>query len=257
VTDTTVRDASTKSTNGLDLAVSHDMGKLFGGKVLWNILGGMSVNDISGKETGRVGATVTKTTDYYSTFGQTVPAAPYTAPSSTSVNITDSSGNSQVVSVDTTVLISNAPVYRDESPSTDTTNGIVTNAWKLKGAYYTFRAGPELVFPFTEHFRASLSFGVALVYSGTTYSVTQTLTPDTGDDIVEVDTNSAYKIRPGYYADASLDYDITDKTGLFAGAVFQSAQGYTQELHTTTANYAAKVDLTNQNGFRAGMSIRF
>ena len=41
----------------------------------------------------------------------------------------------------------------------------VANHWKLKGAYYTFRAGPTIWIPFGSRFRASVSAGAALVYS--------------------------------------------------------------------------------------------
>jgi hypothetical protein len=114
-----------------------------------------------------------------------------------------------------------------------------------------------LVFPITTRLHVTVSAGLALIYSGTNYTVTQVLTPDVGSEIQEVDTNAVYKLRPGYFADATLGFDLTEKAEFFAGGVFQSAQGYTQELHTTTAQYATKIDLTNQSGFRAGMSIRF
>ena len=41
------------------------------------------------------------------------------------------------------------------------------------------------------------------------------------------------------------------------GNVFQSAGSYTQSIDTDNSHYSTKIDLANQNGVRAGMSIRF
>jgi len=233
-----------KSTSGLDLAVSHDMGKLFKGRLSWNLIAGLSVNDIEAKASGPVGSTVHIRTDYYSTFGQLVPVAPY-----------DSS------TADPATLIANQPGYTD--PSTLSAKNAVMNTWKLKGAYYTFRVGPVITIPIGAKFHVDISAGPILVYAGTTYRVTSTFDPQsieiggTGELITEADSRAAYKFRTGLYADASLAYDLTDKTAFFAGAVWQTAQGYTQQVNSNTAAYAAKIDLANENGLRAGMSVRF
>jgi len=237
------RSGESTSTNGLDLAVTRDMGKLFGTRVSWKLIAGMSTNDINGSAAGTATADIHVLTDYYSTFGQNVPAAPYSAPTFSGLT-------------DTSVLLSNQPVYSDTSTEKGNQTAVM-NTWKVKGAYYTFRGGMVLLFPITSKFHIDVSFGPALIYAGTTYRVMQEFTPELGDPIVEVDSRAAYKFRPGVYADASVGYDLTDKTGFFAGAVFQTAQGYTQSLHTATAEYSTKIDLSNQNGFRAGMSVRF
>ena len=99
--------------------------------------------------------------------------------------------------------------------------------------------------------------GAALVYSGTSYTVTQTFEPELGGEISDTNSSEAYKLLPGYYADATLQYDLTERAGFYAGAVFQSAGSYTQNVETENSHYATKIDLGNQNGVRAGMSIRF
>lgn len=256
------RRAEGKSSSGFDLSVSHDMGKLFGGRVTWQIMGGVSINDISAKKTDQVTGTLHTRTDIYALNG-TPPAPPYTAPSTASQTVTDGNGNAvtnadgstQTITVDTTVLIGNVP---SASMTIDTANfANIKDNWKVRGAYYTFRFGPEIMIPIGSHFHFDISVGAALAYAGTTYTVTQDLTPDIGSDILDTESTNAYKLRPGYYADASMEYDITDKAGFFAGAVFQSTGSYTQGIHSTTANYVSKIDLTNQNGLRAGMSVRF
>lgn len=266
VVDTVLRRQNSRSTNGLDLSVARDMGKLFGRRVSWNLVAGMSVSDISARTTDRVLANLTTITDLYSLYGQVPPEPPYSSPSTTTEVIRDASGNpvmnsdgsQQVMVVDTSVDIANEPANpntRETFQENDQTH--VTNSWKVKGAYLTFHGGAELWIPITARFRAGLGLGAAFVYSGTSYTVTQTYTPDIGADIVAIESSSTYKLLPGYYADASLQFDLTEKTGFFAGAVFQSAGSYTQGVKSATASYATKIDFANQSGVRAGMSVRF
>lgn len=266
VTDIGSLAAQSRSTNGLDLAMSHDMGKLLG-KIQWNLVVGMSVNDISGKRLDNVAANIQTITDLYSLYGVTPPPAPYSAPSTSPETVTDAQGNVKTINVDNSVLISQNPV-NDPATNTKTSQAVtnppadsnlntVTDNWKVKGAYYTFRAGPEVWFPISSHFRVGASLGAAMAYAGTTYTVTQTFTPETGSAMTTQDTSSVYKLLPGYFADATVQWDVTDKAGFFAGAVFQSTGSYTQGIESTTSNYATKIDLSNQNGFRAGMTVRF
>jgi hypothetical protein len=263
VTDATVRKKDTGSSSGMDISVSRDMGNLWGSRFAWNLTAGLSINDISANTSDKVHATVSTITDYYSLFGQTPPDAPYSSPSSTTTTVVDASGNpvlnddgtTRTVTTDTSVLIGNEPAGRKETKLTD--DASVTNRWKVKGAYYTFRAGPTVWIPITTRLRASVSMGAALVYSGTNYTVTQTFQPELGAEISDTSTSDAYKILPAYYADATVQFDLTDRAGFYAGAVFQSAGSYTQTVDTENAHYKTKIDLANQNGVRAGLSIRF
>jgi hypothetical protein len=251
------------STNGLELVVMHDMGKIGKTKMSWNLTAGMSVNDISSKLNGKVNATVHTLSDFYSLFGQTPPDGPYSAPSSATQTVVDANGNTvlnadgsgQSVAVDTTVLLGNKPVDRRETTTTD--SNVVSNLWKLKGSYFTFRAGPTVWVPITSRFRFSLSLGAAIAYAGTTYTVTESFQPVVGDEISETNSSYTSKLLPGYYADATLQFDLTERAGFYAGAVFQSTGNYDQKLEATNAHYTTNVDLKNQNGLRAGMTIRF
>ncbi len=263
IVDPVIREKKTGSSAGMDLAVSRDMGKLFGSRLVWNLTAGMSINDISANKNDLVRANLTTISDYYSLYGQVPPDAPYSSPSSSAETFVDASGNAvlnsdglaQTVNVDNSVLLGNEPAGRTETTETNETS--VTNRWKLKGAYYTFRAGPTLWLPITSWLRASVSLGAAVVYSGTSYTVTQTLQPDVGTEISDTSSNEAYKLLPGYFADATVQFDLTERTGFYAGAVFQSAGSYTQKVDTDNAHYATKINLANQNGVRAGLSIRF
>jgi len=146
-------------------------------------------------------------------------------------------------------------VDRTVKDATDSTS--VSNRWKVKGAYVTLRAGPAVWVPLTSRLRAMVSAGPAMIYSGSTYTVTQSFSPALGAELTDTTSSEENKILAGYFADASLQYDLTDHAGFFAGAVFQSAGSYTQSVNSTAANYSTKIDFANQNGLRAGMTIRF
>ncbi len=263
IVDPTIRRKDVSSAAGLDVSVSRDMGKFFGTRATWSIIAGVSMNDLSAKTSANVQAALTTITDLYSLDGQVLPAAPYSAPSSASAAVLDSAGNpvlgtdgtASTASTDTTVLLNNKPVDRTTQTAIDSTS--VSARWKLKGAYYSFRAGPAVWVPFTTRLRATVSAGPVVVYSGSTYSVVQSFQPDTGVEITDTSTETANRVLPGYFADASLQFDLTTHTGFFAGAVFQSAGSYTQTLNNTAAHYSTKIDFANQNGLRAGMTIRF
>ncbi len=262
IDDSAIRQKKSESSSGMDIAASRDMGKLFG-RLPWTLTAGVSINDLSANTTDKVRANLTTITDVYSLFGQTPPDAPYTSPSSSTTTVVDASGNpllnddgtSRTVTTDTSVLIGNEPAARFTGTALD--NSSVTNHWKLRGAYYTFRAGPTVMLPVSSRLKATVSLGAAMVYSGSTYTVTQTFTPSAGADISDTSTSNAYKILPGYYADATVQFDLTERTGFYAGAVLQSAGSYTQAVDTTNAHYTTKIDLANQHGIRAGMSYRF
>ena len=263
ITDAATRKKDGTSSAGMDLSVSRDMGKFWGGRIAWNLTAGMSINDIGANINDRVLARLTTVTDYFSLFGQTPPAAPYSSPSSATTSVVDAGGNAvlnedgsaRTVTTDTSVLIGNEPAGRTTGVSTDSAS--VGNNWKVKGAYYTFRAGPTVSLPITARLRASVSAGAAIVYSGSSYSVTQTFDTPLGAPISDTNTSAAYKLLPGYFADATLQFDLTERAGFYAGAVFQSSGSYTQNIDVPTAHYSTKIDLGSLSGVRAGLSIRF
>ena len=269
INDSTIRSLKANSASGVDVAVSRDMGKLFGTRATWSLIAGVSMNDITAEKSDSVRATLTTITDIYSLDGQVLPPAPYSAPSTASSSVTDAEGNpvvsndgsTQTATTDTTVLLNNKPINRTVQTATDSTS--VSNRWKVKGAYLTFRAGPAIWVPVTTRFRATLSAGPAMVYAGSTYTVTQSFQPALGAEITDTESSDEKHALPGYFADASLQFDLTEHTGFFAGFVYQSAGSYTQTLNTTSTtnataeHYSTKIDLSNQNGLRAGLTIRF
>ncbi len=234
---------------GVEVVRSKQMGKLFNSRVTWDITIGASINDLSSTSNSTAVGNLTTTTDYYDLEGQ-LPPAPGSSTAGT--------------------LLGNTPLGRE----TDTTaDGVVLqNNWRLRGAYLTFRAGPTLSIPIVKRLTATVSAGAVLVYAGTNYAVTQSFDPtdllDTGDDeredddVVTSTQDDMGKLLPGFYVDANLQFNLTDFTGFYVGAIYQSSGSYSQTLatgdeETPGSNYSTKIDLSSLQGLRAGFSLKF
>jgi len=269
--DNEFHSASRKGDLGWELTVSHDLGRL-SKHLSWSLFGGMSVNDIQAATQTSINAAVTTVTDTYNLYGQTPPPAPYTAPSSATQTVVDQNDNpvasntslSQSVTVDTTTLLSNSPISRTVDTSVNDTT--VINHFKLHGSYVTFRGGPQLVYSFNDHLHLNISAGPALIYAGSQFLVDEVLLPETGGDIVETLSNTSSKLLLGYYADATLQYDFTERSGVYLGAFFQSAGSYNQTADTSgasygsaigTGSYTTKVEFNDTEGIRTGVSFKF
>ncbi|HEX2851739.1 MAG TPA: hypothetical protein VHO24_00775 [Opitutaceae bacterium] len=265
ITDVRARSRDGQGSMGVELAVARDMGKLFNTRFTWTLGGGVTINDINAASNDKVRANINTITDLYSLYGELAPAGPYDSRSATStVVVTDGNGNpvlnadgsTQTVTTDAAVLLGNTPVQRITTSTTDDTS--VSHNSKLKGAYYTFRAGPTLWMPITHRFRVSISLGATLIYAGTNYTLIQSFQPETGAEISETLESDESKFLPGYYADATLQFDVTPRTGFYAGAMFQSSGDYEQNIADGAGtNYSSKLEFGNQSGFRAGMTIKF
>ncbi len=269
VIDAGQREKNPASTYGAEVTLTRDLGRI-AARFDWSLATGLSLNDIHSSMTNKERATITTVTDAYSLGGAPAPVPPYNSPSTASVPLIDASGNpvlnadgsGQTVSVDNSTLLGSEPDTRTTTTTVDTTS--VTNRYHLKGAYFTFRAGPSIVIPVTASLRASFSAGAALVYAGTTYSVVQDFVPDTGSEIVSTVSDTENRLLPGFYANASMEYWLSARTGFYLGAVYQSSGSFTQTIVSNgspglpnTANYATKVDLSSLQGFRFGVNYRF
>jgi hypothetical protein len=225
---------------GVELEGQRDFGKLFGGRVQWGVVGGMSVNQISVHAERELAGSLTTVTDYYSLEGQTPPAGGYAGP---------------VAASSSQVLLGNQVLYRQ----TTTTPTTLTNIQRLRGAYLTFRAGPAVRVPITEKLSANMSAGAVLLYVGTTYEVTQDFLPETGDEIISATRDGASGFLPGFYVDADVQYTFTDTAGFYAGGVYQAAGTYSQTIRSDDgqSNYSTKIDFGSMQALRAGFLFRF
>jgi hypothetical protein len=246
ITDNNTRSKDPGNSYGTELIVARDMGKI-GSRIQWKLFAGLSINNLNAGLRDNVLATITTQTDLYFLNGQTVPAAVYKAPSI----LTDENG----VVTDTSVLLAQKPDSRVFTTETDDVS--VFNYWQLKGTYLTFRAGPTVVFSFSDRFRVSVSAGPAMVYVGTTYTLEQTVIPDVGDSISYTIKDLGDDLLTGYYVDANLDYVLTDRAGLYVGAFFQGSGEYSQDLKSAGSSYSTRLDLNGLKGLRAGLNYRF
>ncbi len=269
ILDSGPRTKDPSSSFGIELNVARDFGRAFF-RFDWNLNAGLSLNDIRAKMNSVERASITTITDTYSLNGAPAPLAPYNAPSTTSITVIDANGNpllnadgsSVTIQVDNSTLLGNTPETRTIATAIDV--GSVINHYDLKGAYFTFRAGPTLIYPITQGLRATLSFGAALVYAGTTYTVEQDFKPETGADIISTENDTVAKLLPGYYVDAGMELQLTNRTGFYVSAIYQNNGSYTQSIVNNgspglpnTANYVSKVDLSSLQGFRFGVNVRF
>jgi hypothetical protein len=176
VTDTALHSADGKPSEGLELVMDRDMGKI--GKLKWSITGGFSISDIHSSLYAEAPGTLTTLTDTYDLFGQVPPAPPFTSPNTATQSVTPGSASaSQTQTVNEAILLGNVPLNR-----TITETPVLTeNRYFIEGAYYTFRIGPTLFLPITKHWTLSVSAGPALIYSGSELNVLEDLTLANGE----------------------------------------------------------------------------
>jgi len=231
------------ATFGVELSLEREVGNVFGTRLKWGVVGGFSINQISSELNSELGVNLKTTTDFYSLGGQAAPTAPFSGPTPGIV--------------DNTPLLGTKVLLRSEEFTA--TAAAVQSYWKLRGAYITLRLGPTLFVPINEKLSATFSAGGVLVYSGTTFDVAQSFTPQTGDTIVGRMNSADTALLPGYYVDASLQYAMTDTAGLYLGAVYQSSGDYTQDVTSGNelSKYSTRVDLSALQGSRAGVAFKF
>ena len=248
-----------KRNTGIEVSVSRDMGKI-GKHISWSIFGGVSINDIQASTFKAVKANITTTTDTYDLFGQSAIPAGTSSPSNTSVAVNDANGNAVIgpdgnpvtQSISNDGLIGNVPLARTDEPLRETGHDVtvVDHFKRTHGAYFTFRMGPSVVYSFNDHLKFSVSAGPALIYAGSTYDVTQVMTPPTGDPVVIDIFDRTQKLVPAYYADVTVQYDLTERTGFYLGGVYQNGGSYLQTAGSvsTTGPAWTRVDFSDQNG---------
>ncbi|HLP26525.1 MAG TPA: hypothetical protein VK477_12665, partial [Acidobacteriota bacterium] len=188
---------------GIDLSVSHAMGKI-GRRFEWSLEAGVALNPVNSKTAGNVVSTLSIYSDYFRLTGPVgtgVKGGPTFDDFDTTVD-----GNDQ--SLETTVPVSAAPdttVPGNGQTQTIAGGANVMGNWQVKGAYFLFRVGPQIRTQLTERFGLNASLGLAGAFSGTRYSVFESVqVPDLVEPLTEerVDAKSAF--LGGFYADVNL-----------------------------------------------------
>ena len=247
-------DTKSKYSSGVELQVERLLGKL--GKH-WevNLVAGLAISTISGNKAGDVQSTLNSVQDIFLLNlqpDQGIPAAGYIAPTFTALTLPD---NTVVGSgVETTVPLATVPdatSHRETStPGAANVNGV----WKISGAYYIMRVGPELRAMLTKDISINTSIGFSAAYAGSVYSATESFTVTGVTDPISVSEDSvASKYFSGYYANMDAQWQLNDRAGVFAGVSYESIGNYSQSVGGRTA----KIDLSGTVGVRGGLSIKF
>jgi hypothetical protein len=261
VTDTSSHPTTGTPGLGLELKMDRDMGKV-GKKMKWAITAGLSIADIHSSTYASVPTALTTVTDTYDLFGQVPPSPPYSSPNTVSQTVFNSGGSATssgsstpTQQADQTILLGNIPLSR----VTSLTNIDSVNRYFIEGAYYTFRIGPTLIVPMGTHFKVSMSAGPDVIYSGSELNVLETLTYDPAyAPLTQLYQKQNTKILPGYYVDVDLRYDLTETAGFYMGGLYQGGGGYSQSITSGIGtSYSSKVDFANEEGVKAGLTVRF
>ena len=249
---------SHRITNGVELSAVRALTNP-SKRVHFSFVAGVALNGINSKKSATVTSSLHTYTDLYSLNGLSAPVTPlntdgtsptpgvqYTGPSF----VTDSTTG---LVTETTQVLSTLPT---QTISTDTPDGaVVTGLWKLKGAYFTLKLGPEVTANLTRSLALNASAGVAGSYVGTTYTANETFSvvgiasPLTTGDV----STSKNTFLPGYYANIDATWTLNERSGFFAGVSYDNLGEYNQSVGGRTA----KVDLSATAGVRGGLSIKF
>ncbi len=245
--------AAESSRLGFEMAVSRRLLK-FGRNVEVGISGSLGISDFSAKASERITANLITLTDVYNVIGGAVPDAPYNGPrfeelfDQVTGDVISTNGRETTVPLQQIAL--------DRRITTVPNGAEVQGDWQLDGVFYAMRFGPSLRAQLTENIAVSAGAGVLANYIGSDFIVSEVL--DVGDygifNTIGVSaTDTLTDLLIGYYAEVSFEYWITQRTGFFIGAAFESMEDYVQSFGGRTAS----VILGDSTVVRFGVVHRF
>lgn len=236
---------------GFEMAVSRRILRL-GRKMELGISGSIGLSDFNASTSQQFTADLITMTDVYEAYGD-VPDPPYNAPSTGVLTDPDTGLIIPFGQFETTVPLQQ--VTPNRSFSTDPNGANIAGAWSIDGAYYSIRLGPEIRGHLTENIAFTLGAGVMGAFVGSEFSAVELLDLDTPTTttIGFRGTDSITEILVGYYAEVSIEYWITQRTGLFLGAVLESMDDFVQNF----AGRTASVTLSDATLVRFGVIHRF
>lgn len=258
-----------KSSGGFDIQLARDIG-LIGKRASWGIAFSIGMNDINGKTTKAITADEVVYTGEYKLNG-TIPnpgsdGSYYSAPSPANISLGQGG-------IEDTVTLSQNPLPETDSNGKKASNSgsvtipngaTVTGQWKIKGAYYLMRLGPQFRYYASKRFSFSANAGIAAAYAGSDFDVDETLTSPTIATLSAqptfVGTSHKREFLLGGYAEANAEFWITFRTGLYGGVVYEALGKYNHEFagpipNSTLGN--ADVNVGSGLSFRLGLITRF
>jgi hypothetical protein len=99
--------------------------------------------------------------------------------------------------------------------------------------------GPEIRSHISEKLAVTAGAGFLGVYVGSDFSVTETLDLDGYPTFSTIQVNATENMTDliaGFYAEATIEYWITQRTGFFFGATFESVDDFLQTFGGRTAS---------------------
>lgn len=219
---------------GMELAVSRRLMKL-GRKTELSFSANVGITDFQARAKERITANLITTTDVYDVFG-TAPAASYLAPDFDALfddigNIINSEG------FETTVPLQQ--ITPDRRIVTIPNGANVEGEWAIDGAYYSIRLGPEIRTHFSERLAITAGAGFLGAYVGSDFTVSEFLDLD-GYSVFSTigvsETENMSDLIAGFYAEATIEFWFTQRTGIFLGATFESIDDYVQTFGGRTAS---------------------
>ena len=249
-------DGKRKLSSGVELQLKKQLNSVES-KVGFSLAASFSLNSLSSKTAGSVQSTLRLHTDTYATAdGVPVPTSLsgtiISAPTFASYSQSDGTVNPS--GLETTVPLLTSPVYSSGDTIVSKTN--VNGTWRINGAYYTLRLGPEVNAQVFRNISLNAGAGFSLAYVGTNYNVSETLTVNlygTDESTTDTEAGTSTKFLTGYYANLGAAWEANERTGFYAGLNYESFGSYTQQL----GSRLTKIDLSGTVGFRGGISIKF
>ncbi len=221
---------------GFEMAVSRRIMKL-GRKAELNFSAAVGLSDFSASTSSTITADLVQLTDVYQISGD-IPDAPFQGPSIVDLTINGPDGNPVAIGdLETTVPLQQ--ITPDRRFTTVPDGATVLGSWAIDGAYYSFRLGPEVRGHVTERIAFSAGAGLLGAVIGSDFSVSEALVLEdylTSGTVGIQATDSMTELVLGYYAEASIEYWLTQRTGLFLGAVLESIDDFNQQFGGRTAS---------------------
>jgi len=270
--------ARSGATPSWDVEFNHRLG---GKKIIWGVVLGAGLSDISAKAAATLQTNLRVVTHYYSLYGAPAPGitinadgtttpSAYSAPSSTLVDLYDENGNLSLapngspvqVGRDTTVLLSQQPYA--ETNVIDPTPMTFTGKWEVKGAFITVRVGPYVQADLSKRITVRASAGATFTLVGARIRVQETATMpgSVGDLSIAGETENNTTAKFGAFGSGEVDWMLTKHTGFFLGAIYEQYSGSTDlfvHAAPTPASFdrVAKLNTSAGLGFRLGLTARF
>ncbi|MBK8476041.1 MAG: hypothetical protein IPL39_06920 [Opitutaceae bacterium] len=160
---------------------------------------------------------------------------------------------------DNSIRLGALPFSRNDIATADGVD--VTGYWQVKGAYLTSRFGPYFAWQINRHFALRASAGLTLTILGAQFRFNESYLVPSLANYIKVDTanirnDSTVTSTLGYFASGEVEWFMTQRTGFFVGAAYES---YTRDLRISMPGTTQTADISASVGavFRSGITTRF